>query len=114
VDGDRGPAEGPRRHDTHLGVLVGEHEPGGADPQLGVAEAAVVADDPELLDGAERGDVPVDRSVTVVDGEVGRGGQVGADGGWFGGGHGLLLGRSTVHTRSSPRNRGSGRRTLSP
>jgi hypothetical protein len=84
--------EGLGRADVVLRVLVGQHHPGGADGDLGVADAAVVADDAQLLDGAERLGVPVEGADGARDREVGDedggGGDVNGSVGCGGGGHG--------------------------
>ena len=71
VEADRCATQRAGTDDAVLRVLVGEHQPGTTDRDLGVADPAVVADVAHHLDRVEHGDVPVDRSCRVADTQVG-------------------------------------------
>ena len=66
----RHPAASLRPDDVVLGMFVGEHQLGGTDHELAVADAAVVAHQPVQLDRAERLGVEGQRSGCVADDEV--------------------------------------------
>ncbi len=60
VQRDRRATERPRPAHVDLGVLVGQHQLGATDDDLGVTDAAIVADQAHRLDGAEHVAVPVE------------------------------------------------------
>ena len=71
-------AERERLRGAEIGVVLGHHDGGGPDPELGVDDAPVRGGEPgAALDGAECPGVEIERSGRVDDGDVGGDGMLG-------------------------------------